>query len=92
MIISENFPRYTAYNPLVPVWCLTPQSKGSFHRFFDNSPVSPSGRYVAVLQMPQEERLPQPGEQAVIALIDLHTGTESPIATTYAGSHSLAPI
>ncbi|MBJ6363895.1 hypothetical protein JFN88_22020 [Paenibacillus sp. MAHUQ-46] len=82
MIISERFPRYTAYDPLVPVWCLTPNSKGSFHRFFDTSPVSPSGRYVAVLQMPQEERLPQPGEQAVIALIDLHTGTERPIAAT----------
>ncbi|MFF2091185.1 TolB family protein [Paenibacillus sp. NPDC058174] len=82
MIISEKFPRYTGFNPLVPVWCLTPDSKGSFHRFFDTSAVSPSGRYVAVLQMPQEDRLPEPGETASIAVIDLHTGEERIAAST----------
>ncbi|WP_042166843.1 TolB family protein [Paenibacillus gorillae] len=82
MIISEKFPRYTGFDPLIPVWCLTPDSKGSFHRFFDTSAVSPSGRYVAVLQMPQEDRLPEPGETANIAVIDLHTGEERIAAST----------
>jgi len=83
LIISDKFPRYTQYEPKVPVWCLTPNSAGSFHRFFDTSPLSPSGRYVAVLQMPQEERLPKPGEAANIAIIDLHTAEEKIVASTY---------
>ncbi|TBL72404.1 hypothetical protein [Paenibacillus thalictri] len=82
MIIHEQFPRYTEYNPLVPVWCLTPENGGAIHRFFDTSPVSPSGRYVAVLRMPQEERLPQPGETAEVVLIDLHTAEERVVADT----------
>ncbi|MFB9277020.1 TolB family protein [Cohnella cellulosilytica] len=82
MIISSRFPRYTAFDPLVPVWCLTPDGKGSFHRFFDTSAVSPSGRYVAVLRMPREDRLPMPGQTAEIVLIDLHEGEERVAAHT----------
>ncbi|WP_422657782.1 TolB family protein [Paenibacillus sp. EC2-1] len=81
--ISDHFPRYNDYNPLVPVWCITPQTKRCFHRFFDTSPVSPSGHYVALLQLPQEHRLPEPGEAANIVLVDLHTSEERVIAETY---------
>ncbi|MFH5184292.1 hypothetical protein ACHHV8_17520 [Paenibacillus sp. TAB 01] len=83
MIISDRFPRYTDYAPSVPVWCLTPHGQGAFHRFFDTSPVSPSGRYVALLRMPQEERLPLPGESAEVVLVDLHTAEERVVAVTY---------
>lgn len=83
MYISEHFPLYNAYNPLVPVRCITPATDRCFHRFFDTSPVSPSGRYVALLQLPQEERLPRPGEAANIVLVDLHTAEEQVVAQTY---------
>ena len=51
----KHFPQYTDYDPLVPVWCVTPNRTGCFHRFFDTSPISPSGRYLAVFQMPFED-------------------------------------
>lgn len=81
MKISDKFPRYTAYEPLVPVWCVTPEG-GGLHRFFDTDPISPSGRYLAVLRFPQEERPPRPGESAQIVLIDLEQAAESVVADT----------
>jgi hypothetical protein len=83
MIISNRFPRYNEYNPTVRVWCITPQTDRCLHRFFDTSPISPSGRYAALLQMPQEERLPEPGEAAGIVLVDLHTAEERVVAQTF---------
>lgn len=82
MFIHDCFPRYTDFAPAVPVWCLTPGEGGCIHRFFDTCPVSPSQRYVAVLRMPFEERLPLPGEAAQVVLIDLQTGKETVIADT----------
>lgn len=82
MIINDCFPRYNRYEPLVPVWCITPEIKGCIHRFFDTSPFSPSGRYLAVLSMPQEKRLPRPGEVARIIVIDLQKGEKRIVAET----------
>ncbi|MBO9605215.1 MAG: hypothetical protein J7639_04660 [Paenibacillaceae bacterium] len=83
MIIHSSFPRYTAYEPQVPVWCITPHEGRNLHRFFDTSPVSPSSRYVALLRMPQEQRLNAPGEQADIVLVDLAVGEERIVARTH---------
>ncbi len=82
MIINSKFPRYSQYDPLVPVWCVTPQTSGCIHRFFDTSPFSPSMKYMALLRLPQEERLPVPGEVAEIVLVNLVTGEEKVIADT----------
>lgn len=82
MNISNQFPRYEEYNPLVPVWCVIPNEGRCIHRFFDTSPFSPSGRYMAVLRLPQEERLPEPGEAAQVVLIDLQTAEEKVIYET----------
>lgn len=81
-MISPKFPRYTEYAPSVPVWCITPNTGGNIHRFFDTSPFSPSGRYLAVLRMSREDRLPKPGEKAKIVLIDLRTAGEWVVAET----------
>ena len=66
MKISGKFPMYKEYNPLVPVWCVTPNVGRCIHRFFDTSPFSPSMRYMAVLRMYKTDK-PQPwqmiGEQ-----------------------------
>ena len=60
-MISANFPKYTAFDPAVPVWCITPDIDGCVHRFFDASSVSPSGRYVALTRFRFEDRMPVPG-------------------------------
>ena len=80
--LSTHFPRYTAFNPLVPVWCLTPDQGPAIHRFFDTSPVSPSGRYVALTRFPFEDRIPQPGDPAEVLLVDLQTGAQRAVART----------
>jgi hypothetical protein len=80
--IHPSFPAYTRHDPLVPVRVLTPGRSGCFHRFFDTSPISPSGRYCAVLRLAQEHRLNEPGEEAEVVLIDLATGTDQVVART----------
>jgi len=78
----EAFPRYAENRSLVPVWCVTPRKGGCIHRFFDTSPISPSGRYLALTRLPYEDRLPRPGDRAEILLIDLSSGLERPVAET----------
>ncbi|MFP4381268.1 MAG: hypothetical protein ACLFUS_12270 [Candidatus Sumerlaeia bacterium] len=78
----ENFPKYTNYDPKVPVWCLTPNEGRCIHRFFDTSPISPSGEFAAVLRLPFEDRLNQAGDAAQVVLINLKTGEEKVVAET----------
>lgn len=80
--ISDRLPRYTEYNPLVPVWCVTPRTPRTIHRYFDNSPFSPSGRYLVSTQLSNEDRLPVPGDIARIIVTDLTTGDEQCVAET----------
>lgn len=82
IVINSNFPKYDAYNPLIPVWCITPDDKGCTHRFFDTSPISPSGRFVAVFQLPFEDRQPLPGEMGNVRIVDLETGSSQVVAET----------
>ncbi len=78
----SRFPGYTEFDPLVPVWCVTPNRKGCIHRFFDTNPISPSGRYLAVFQFPFEDRRPEPGETGHIVLVDLESGEDRVMAET----------
>lgn len=80
--LDAVFPRYTEYDPKVPVWCLTPDRGACIHRFFDTSPVSPSGRYIALFRFPFEDRSPQPGEKGEVIVIDLDTGVETLVRET----------
>lgn len=80
--IHPSFPHYREHDPQVPVRILTPATPGCFHRFFDTSPLSPSGRYLAALRMPDESRLNLPGEEAAVVLVDLAAGTEREVART----------
>lgn len=82
MNISDKFPKYTNYDPLVPMYCVTPGKGGTMHRFFDTSPFSPTGRYMALFRLADETRLPVPGESGEIVIVDLEEGTESVVATT----------
>lgn len=72
--ILPHFPRYAKFGQLVPVWCATPEIGRVIHRFFDTSPFSPSGRYLALTRFPFEDHLPNPGDIAEIILVDLEAG------------------
>ena len=80
--LSDRFPRYTDFDPAVPVWCITPGTGRAIHRFFDTSPISPSGRYAALTRFLAEDRVPQPGDAAEVLLVDLQTGSECVVAET----------
>ena len=80
--IAGSFPRYTEHDPEVPVWCVTPGEGRAIHRFFDTSPFSPSGRYLAAFRLPQEQRLPAPGDVGHVVLVDLAAGDERVVAET----------
>jgi hypothetical protein len=49
-------------------------------RFFDTSPISPSGKYIALFRLPSEAQKPLPGQPGDVLLIDLKTGKEKIIA------------
>lgn len=80
--LSAHFPRYSEFDPLVPVWCVTPEIGRTIHRFFDTSPFSPSGRYMALTRLPFEDRLPEAGDVAEVILVDLETGEARAVAET----------
>ena len=80
--LAGTFPAYTDHSPRVPVYCVTPGNTGYIHRYYDSSPFSPSGRYMAVTRLPFEDRRPKPGEVAEIAVIDLATGDTRTVAET----------
>ncbi|MEO6847807.1 MAG: hypothetical protein ABI443_09570 [Chthoniobacterales bacterium] len=79
---DRHFPRFESDRQQVPIWCLTPHEGRCTHRFFDTSPISPSGRYVALLRFPFEDHLSAPGDVAHVILIDLETGDETVVAET----------
>ena len=68
-----SFPAYSGQT-LVPV--VKVSSGRVIHRFFDTSPLSPSGRYLALFRFPQETRSPRPGEAGEVILVDRQTGRE----------------
>jgi hypothetical protein len=82
MKVHDSFPRYVDFDPKVPVWCVTPERPGCIHRFFDTSPISPSGRYLALFQLPFEDRQPQPGDTGHVCIVDLETGRDRVVADT----------
>lgn len=76
------FSRYNKFDPLVPIWCVTPDIDRCIHRFHSSSPFSPSGRYLGLTRLSREDRPPEPGEPAEIVLVDLITGEQKIIAET----------
>jgi hypothetical protein len=80
--LSDRFPRYADFAPRVPVHCVTAELPGSIHRYYDSSPYSPSGRYLALTRLPFEDRLPIPAETAQVIVVDLETGEAKPVAET----------
>lgn len=61
--------------PLVKI-----SSTGVIHRFFDTSPISPSGKYLALFRFPDETRSPKPGDVGDVILVNIKSGKERVIA------------
>ncbi len=79
---AARFPRYEPFDPALPIACVTPSEGRTIHRFFDTSPFSPSGRYIALFRLPFEDRMNRPGDPGAIVLVDLESGEERVVAET----------
>ena len=86
--LDNNFPRYTDYNPEVPVWCVIPDIDRCISRSHLSSPISPPGRYVEPTKLSREDRQPDPGEAADIVLVDLKQGITPEIWNPHNGQRS----
>ena len=75
-----RFPVCTEFEAKVPIARIA--TGRIIHRFFDTSPISPSGRYVGLFRLPNEVRTPQPGETGEVVVVDLQTGKERVVATS----------
>lgn len=53
---------------------------GVIHRFFDTSPISPSGHYAALFRLPSETQSPKPGDVGEVVLVELQSGNERVVA------------
>jgi hypothetical protein len=73
-----RFPACTEFEPKVPMVRIA--TGRIIHRFFDTSPISPSGRYVGLFRLPNENRSPEPGQAGEVVLVDLATGRERTVA------------
>jgi hypothetical protein len=73
-----RFPAATEFEARVPIVRIA--TGRIIHRFFDTSPISPSGRYVGLFRLPNEVRTPQPGEAGQVVVVDLQTGRERVVA------------
>lgn len=78
-----------AFEARVPARIVTPGEGRTMHHFFDKSPISPSGRIVALLRIPYEDRRAQPGDAAEVVLVDLETRKERTVAKTCAWEHQI---
>lgn len=77
-----EFRKYTDYDPLCPVTCVTPPEGYYIHTFFDVCPWSPSGRYLVCIRLPFQDRAPTHEDTADICLIDLVEQTIETLYTT----------
>ncbi len=83
--LAGRFEPYLAHGPKWPAWYVTPPDlTGCIHRFYDTSPLSPSGRYLALTRLPSEDRPPLPGERADIVVVDLQRAQWKVVAQTMA--------
>lgn len=75
-MISSQFDSWIEPVSGVVVHKITNGLRPTIHRFYDTSPISPSGRYIALTEFPFEDRLPAPGDQARVFVLELSTARE----------------
>jgi len=82
--LDAFFPRLAGFPENLPAWCVTHNLSRCIHRFHHTSPLSPSGRFLALTRLPREDKRIFRGQKAGIILIDLQKGTASQVAKTLA--------
>lgn len=73
----------------VPVRVLTPGVGRVMQHFFDKSPISPSGKWIALLRLPYENKRAEPGDAADVILVDMSSGQERKVAESRAWEHQV---
>lgn len=81
---AYDFRPYRPGKTLSPVRCVTPDDGFYIHTFFDVCPWSPSGRYLACLRLPFQDRKPVWTDTADVCIIDLKERTIQTVYTTSA--------
>ncbi|MDF2713151.1 MAG: hypothetical protein K0R28_76 [Paenibacillus sp.] len=81
-IRKVEFRTYDKERSAYPVTVVTPADGDYIHTFFDVRPWSPSGRYLACLKLPFQDRIPGPDDAAIVCVIDLFERTIEEIAET----------
>src|SRR3972149_6721434 len=79
-VLCAQLARGIASRPDVAVYVMP--SERTIHRFFGASPISPSGRRLALFRMPYEGRSPRPGDAGEVVVIDLHSGLQRTVAAS----------
>lgn len=78
---SYDFETFHSEGQLAPVIRVTPELGNFVQTYFDVTPFSPSGRYLAVSKLPFNDHIPSLGDVAEVCVIDLK---EQTIETVYA--------
>lgn len=86
---SFKFRDYRKGETLCPVQIISPEDAPYMHTFYDVSPFSPNGRYVALSKLPYQYKNPPYGDEAEICIIDLHEQNICTIYSTKAWAHQL---
>lgn len=74
---------------LVPIKYLTPEDGFYLHTFYDVCPLSPSQRYLTVINFPYQQKTPMWGDEAEICVIDLENETIEIVYSTKGWSFQL---
>ncbi len=72
---------YASMKPLVPIKKIS--TGGVIHRFHDTSPLSPSGKYMALFRVPFEDHYPEAGDAGEVILVDMKSGEEKFISKSF---------
>ena len=79
------YPDLCNFSKRAPAWIVSNSSQNSIHRFFDSSPFSPSGIYIAMVEFPTiVDTLHRQITAVKIMVVNLKTGFRREVATTRA--------
>lgn len=79
---SFDFQTLQVEGQLAPVSRVTPEDNNFVQTYFDVTPFSPSGRFLAVSKVPFQDHLPTLGDAAEVCVIDLKEQTIQTVFTT----------
>ena len=74
--------RLEDFTSLVPVWIASGSEHNTIHRFFDSSPFSPSGQYIALNALPTPHDKNVATKDSAIVVVDLLSGTSVEVGRT----------